>query len=472
MWYKRACSVMDKNRLNLLQGPILPTLMRFAAPFMLTSLLTTLYTLTDLFWIGRLHSDAVAAVGIIGFLGWIGDAVATIGRTGISVMVAQEYGRQSDPAKVVSTLSNGLQLSALLAIACGLLGMLILNPFIHLFGLPESVNVLAMEYGKIALIGIPFMMMHFAFSQAYQSLGNSRIPFYINGAGLITNMILDPILIFGIGSLHGMRIAGAALATISAQILVFLLFVLHAKNVEKEGIHAQPLAIIGAAIHAIRPNRSTIRHMIQLGLPVFFLSLTFSGISAVLQRMVSSFGAVAAAVATLGSQMESINWMTVEGFGAANTAMVAQNVGAGHTERVLKIMRMTIFLLTSLGTGVLLIFVLFGKSIFAAFIPNDAQAHVLGETYLLIFGISQPFISLETAAGSGFNGLGKTVPPALTSILLNLCRIPLGYLLMPRFGVYGIWIAMSATSIGKGLINVIWLRKTTQPMRRTLAQKS
>ncbi|MCI6157859.1 MAG: hypothetical protein MR660_07235, partial [Peptoniphilaceae bacterium] len=66
----------------------------------------------------------------------------------------------------------------------------------------------------------------------------------------------------------------------------------------------------------------------------------------------------------------------------------------------------------------------------------------------------------------------KTVPPALTSILLNLCRIPLGYLLMPRFGVYGIWIAMSATSIGKGLINVIWLRKTTQPMRRALAQKA
>ena len=118
-----------KRNINLLEGPIFSSLWRFSAPFMLTAFVQMAYNLTDMMWIGRLNAEAVAGVGIVGILSWLSDAVATLGRTGTGVLLAQNYGR-GDLKKSISIYNNGYQLSMVVAVLFALLSTLFLSSFI------------------------------------------------------------------------------------------------------------------------------------------------------------------------------------------------------------------------------------------------------------------------------------------------------------------------------------------------------
>ena len=154
--------------------------------------------------------------------------------------------------------------------------------------------------------------------------------------------------------------------------------------------------------------------------------------------------------------MESISWMTSDGYASALTAMVAQNYGAGKIDRVKRTIRLGLMSILSIGIFAMTVLILFRAPLFRLFLPGESEAIKLGVVYLLIFGISQPFMTMEIGSTGCFNGLGQTMIPSVLSIVLNVARIPISYLLMPSFGIYGIWLAMSGSSILKGiLINVL-----------------
>ncbi len=444
---------MHDRSINLLEGPILGTFVRFAAPFVLTSLLTTLYTLTDLFWIGRLGSDAVAAVGLIGFLTWLGDAIATGSRTGIGVVTAQTYGAGADPDRMTRVLSAGFQTALGFALAYGVLAQIIVRPFSNFYGLGSGVADLAVQYGRIVFLGMIFKMMHFSYAQAYQSFGESRAPFWINVVGLAVNVALDPLLIFGLGPIPALGVAGAAWATALAQMAVFYVFRWHARAIARGADPlTQPTSLIARIRFFRKSDAATARLVVKIGWPVMLLVGTFCIINLLLSRMSATFGPLAVAVETIGSQIESINWMTSDGFSSALTAMAAQNIGAGKKERAVRIMRTGIRLMVGVGLAVMLAFLFFGRQIFWLFMPEDPQAVLAGTWYLLIFSVSEPFMALETSTNACFNAFGRTGLPAANSVVFNALRIPLGLLLMGSMAYYGIWLGMSISSLFKGSI--------------------
>ena len=175
-------------------------------------------------------------------------------------------------------------------------------------------------------------------------------------------------------------------------------------------------------------------------------------------RMVAGYGDAAVAVQKVGSQIESISWMTADGFAAAVNSFLAQNHGAEKPDRIRKGYRsaMGVVLIWGVLCTVLLIF--FPEPIFRLFI-TEQDVIPMGVDYLVILGVSQLFMSVEITTAGAFAGLGKTLPPSLSSTILTAARIPLAWVLVQTpLGLNGIWWSITISSIFKGIVLFLWFR--------------
>ena len=175
-----------------------------------------------------------------------------------------------------------------------------------------------------------------------------------------------------------------------------------------------------------------------------------------LGRIVASAGPVSIAVQKVGSQIESISWMTAGGFASALTAFIGQNYGAKKWDRVLNGYKVTLFISCLLGVFTTILLVFFGGGIFSIFI-NEGEAIAQGIDYLKILGYSQLFMCLEITTSGAFYGVGKTVTPSIISIIFTGLRVPLAIILFrPEIlGINGVWWSISGTSIVKGILLVV-----------------
>lgn len=431
------------KHLDLLRGKILPTMVQLAVPLMGTAFIQMAYNLTDIAWIGRIGTEAVAAAGQVGFLMWIGSSFMLIPRVGMSVLAAQNYGSGNyDRAR--HSINNGLWLSLIMGIIYGGLLLVFKDFLIQFYQLDESVNQLTEQYLVVIAMGMPLFFINPVLSGAYSSLGNSRTPFRINTLGLLINIVADPFLIFGWGPFPALGIRGAALATVFAQFVVLVCFAYVIAQSDDLIYQSRPLIF--------KPDLALLKEISRLGFPASLQSNIHAFISVFLNRYVASYGAIPLAVASVGSNIESISWMTTEGFAAAITAFTGQNYGARFFQRVRSIYYTSMSLVGAIGIMATLVLLVFRYQLFHLFIPHDDQAIALGAIYLFIFGLSQFFMSVEIGASGFLNGIGDTRTPAITNSIFNVMRIPMARILMPIMGVAGVWVAMSLSSLLKGIV--------------------
>ncbi len=437
------------KELNLIEGKIVGTLTKLALPIMGTSFIQMAYNLTDIMWLGRLSTEAVAAAGTAGFFMWFGAALVMISQIGVGVGVAHAIGRNDlDDAK--KYISNGFQLDFLIAIIYSIILFTFRHSIIGFFNLddPHVVNM-AIEYLVIISIGIVFHFLNPIFSTTLNSSGNSVAPFKVNTMGLVANMILDPVLIFGFGPIPALGIKGAALATILAQLFVTLIFIIIGKLNETIYSHVKLI---------VKPDLNYINNIVKLGFPPFIQMGLHASISMVLTKIVAGFGAIPVAVQSIGSQIESISWMTSEGSSSAISAFIGQNYGAKKYDRIKEGYYRGMEILGSIGIFATFLLIFAAEPLFKLFTPNDPIAISEGIRYLRILGISQFFMCIEIGSAGAFNGLGKTLPPAITGATLNASRIPIAIFLskFTTLGLLGVWWSISFTSILKGIILSAW----------------
>lgn len=434
---------MDRN-VNLKEGNITSVLIKLALPIMGTSFIQMLYTLTDMMWLGRLSTNAVAAAGAVGFFLWLGMSLVVISQIGVSVEVSQAHGR-NDIGDAREYISNGIKLNILIGLTYGMILLIFRNQVIRFFNLDNTEAVtMAIEYLIIIASGILFHFMNPLFSAIFNATGNSITPFKSTAIGLVANIILDPLLIFGMGPIPALGIKGAALATVLAQIVVTLIFIMVTR---KNKILFSNLNMLEL------PKKKYVKRIVKLGLPASMQSSAHAIISMILTRILAQWGATAIAVQSIGSQVESLSWMTAEGFAQAIAAFTGQNYGARNFERVEKGYYKGIQIVGSIGLFATFLLIFGGGFIFKIFTPNDPLAIEQGILYLKILGLSQFFITIEIASAGAFNGLGKTQIPAKIGITLNLLRIPMALYLSSTFlGMSGVWWSMSISSILKGLV--------------------
>lgn len=433
---------------NLTVGSIPGQLIRLSLPIMGTSFVQMAYNLTDMLWLGRVGSDSVAAVGIASFFTWLGVSIMLIARIGAEVGVSQSLGAK-DPAKAKKFAGNAVTLVIFLSIAYGLLTYLLAPNLISFFNIENrQVSGAATSYLRIIAIGSILYYSNPTFSGIFNGAGISKLPFRLNATGLIFNLVLDPVLIFGIGPFPKMGSDGAGIATIISQGIVFMLFVIKFK---KNNSLLEQKWIIG------KPSWQYVRKIFSLGTPVAMHSILFASFGMVLARIIGKYGALPIAVQSIGAQIEALSWMTAGGFATALGVFTGQNFGAGNWSRIFKGFWITMAISGTIGILVTFCFLFFGRTIFSVFL-SESEAITLGILYLKILGLSQLFMCIEIATGGAFNGIGRTYPPSLVGISLTAARIPLAlYLSQPdMLGMSGVWWSISITSVLKGIALFTW----------------
>ncbi len=438
-----------KTRINLLEGNILPALSALALPIMATSLIQMAYNLIDMIWIGKIGARAVASVGAAGMFMWLSNGLVTLAKMGGQIKVGHALGAQKKE-DAASYAQSSIQMGIVFAIGFGILSIVFADEMIGFFQL-NSAQVIqdAKLYLMITCGLVIFSFMNQIFTGILTAMGNSRTSFIATGIGLVLNIVLDPLFIFGFGAIPPMGVAGAAIATVLAQLVVMLLF-LH--TILRD-------TVLFSNVHILHSYSSQhTMEIFRIGLPSAVQSMLFSGISMVIARLIAGWGDAAVAVQKVGSQIESISWMTAEGYAAALNSFVAQNHGAKNTDRIREGYRLSMIVMLSWGVFCSLVLIVFPQLIFQVFI-QEAEVLPMGVDYLRILGVSQLFMCMEITTAGAFSGLGKTLPPSIVSITLTGARIPMAILLGRWLGLNGVWWAITISSIGKGIVLLGWFLK-------------
>lgn len=438
-----------KNKNQLTEGNIAQVLIRLAIPIMGTSFIQMAYNMIDMIWIGRMGSNAVAAVGTAGFFPWFAFALIVIPKIGAEVGVAQSIGRgDRDDAKAY--IRHTIQLVVFLAIIYSILVIVFRKSLIGFFDLGDiEIITMAISYLVIVSFGMIFYFVNPVFTGILNGYGNSRTPFILNAIGLVTNIILDPILIFGVGPIPAMGVVGAGIATVFAQFIVSCFFVYHIVKSDEQ---------IFSDLHLLKkPDLAHMNSIIKLGLPTGLQNGLFTFFAMIIAKIIASWGPVPIAVQKVGSQIEAISWMTAEGFATAISAFVGQNYGADKWDRIKKGYFIGLRIVGIIGVLATLLLFFAAEPIFKIFL-TEPEAISQGVVYLKILSLSQLFMTIEIASAGAFNGLGKTVPPSIVGIIFNGLRIPSAILLSGYtiLGLNGVWWSISISSIFKGIILTAW----------------
>lgn len=434
---------------DLTSGSIQQGIWSMAIPLITSSFVQMAYNMTDMIWLGHLGSESVAAVGVAGFFTWLCNSLSFTGKVGAEVTISQSLGAEKRKRAALYANQAAL-LSSIMAILYALFILIAAPGLVSLFKLESHIADMSVEYLRLVVPGIFFTFNNNTFSGLYNGQGDSKTPLKIVSIGLVANIILDPLLIYGLGPIPAMGTAGAAIATSCAQMLVYAIFTskLYFKR-----------PTIGQLHFISRPSKKLMGRIAQLGAPVSAQSALFSMFSMTLGGMAASWGHVGVATQSIGAQIEAVTWMTSAGFSTALAAFVGQNYGAGQFERIRKGYAYTLRLAMCISGVAALLFFFLGEELFGIFVEDPATL-ATGKDYMRILALSQLFMAIESVTAGAFNGSGRTMPPAIVGISMNALRLPMAYLLMavPALGLNGIWWSISGSSILKGIILYIWYK--------------
>lgn len=434
---------MEKH-IDLTTGSIVDKLIKLAIPIMGVSFIQTAYNLIDMIWIGRLGSNAVAAVGTAGFFTWLAEAFIMIAKLGVTIKVSQSIG-QKDYKKTKSYIISGLQINFTLAALYSVFLLSFYNQLVEFFQLGDmEVIHMAKIYLVTVALGMIFFFAGPVFSGIFNGMGDSKTPFIINTIGLAFNIIFDPVLIFGLAGFPKLGVLGAALATVMAQVIVTLCFTI--------AIIRKKVSFLTLNIFQ-KPQWNLIKEITHIGLPGALQSGLFTTFSMVIGRIVAYWGPTPIAAQKIGSQIEALSWLTAGGFSTAISTYVGQNYGAGKKERIYKGVKITMGLSAIIGVATTLLLIFAREPLMKIFVAEPETIEI-GKQYLFILGYSQLFMCAEITITGAFNGIGRTYLPNIITIILTGARIPLCLILSKYLGLDGIWWSISITSILKGIVLV------------------
>jgi len=423
---------------DLTKGAVTHKIVQLALPIIGASFMQLAYSFTDMLWVGKLGSNAVAAVGTSGFFIHLGWALVSVALVGCGISVSQAIGKKEDnKAKHLSV--NALMGVLLITGAYVLLIQMGYKYFVGFFNLNSiETEQMAHAYLRWSSAGLFFLFISRLFSGISNARGDSKLPFKIASIGIVVNIILDPLFIFVLD----LGVLGAAWATLVAQILVAFLF-----------WQKRSLAFLGKRA-SWQFSIVLLKKMLKLGFPPSTQYIIFSLVAIAMGKIVSGFGSDAIAAQKIGLQIEAITFMTVGGLNGAILSFTGQNFGAQLYQRVRQGFNAGIKVAFGFGGLMTIIFLLFSEKMVMWFV-TDPETVAVGASYLRIVGLSQIFMCIDLISTGVLNGIGKTKLPASTNIIMILMRIPLAiWLSQPQhFGVNGIWVAILVSSTLRGLIN-------------------
>ncbi len=441
----------EDRREEILEGSIVRTLLVLAIPVMVSSAMHTLFNIVDTFWLGKLGSAEVGAPTaawpvIFSFLA-IGMGFSTAG-----VSLVSQHTGAGGSKKANEAAGQVFTFIMIIGVVSGVVGFLLAPWILRLVGTPPNVFPLATSYLRIVLLSMPFIFAYISFRFLLRGIGDMVTPMLIRGVLVAFNMILDPILIFGVGPIPSMGVTGAAIATASARTIAAIvgMYLLFNDRVQ-----------IKLSLRDLGLKFRWVKQIFKIGAPAT-LARAGSAVGFIfLFAIVAVFGEKPVAAYGIGRRVVHVITFATWGFAAASMTMVGQNVGAEQTERAETIVKKAIIVGFSIMFAMASIMVIFRTWIIGVFI-NDPAVIEEGARYLLIFALTIPFFGIYRIFDSTFRGTGHTVPAMGLSLFriwglriflsatLALPAVSLGYItLIGGFdlGVVGVWYGMAASNL-------------------------
>ena len=437
---------MSSTKGYLTEGSILRVLTKLSMPIVIADFFSTAYSITDMAWIGKLGGDVVAGVGTGGMYVWLSSGHIALSRMGGQILVAQELGR-GNRASAVKYAAETIRLTILSGILFGAICLIFTDPLIGFYDLNSAVAVeSAAVYIKIVCGLIIFSYMVQVLTGLFTAQGDSKTPMIANFVGLTANMILDPVLIFGVGPFPELGAAGASIATVSAQMIVVSVMLIHVVK-DKNGHN-----ILKEVKIFEKTDRRYRNRIIKMGYPSAVQSMVYCVISMILSRMVSGFGDAVIAVFRVGGQFESISWNVANGFSSAMNAFAAQNFGAKRMDRVNRGYRIS-FITVVIWGGLITALMVFCPAQISSLFFHTTEEIALCSSYLIIVGFSQIFMCVELMSVGAISGLGNTKICSVISVVFTVIRIPIAFVLCgTALAENGLWLELTISSVLKGLI--------------------
>ena len=416
---------------DLTEGPIFKKLVLLSLPIMGGQFMNMAYTLTDLFWLGMLSSDAVASSATAMMYLWLSLAVLLFLRAGTEIGVSQNLGR-GDVPKAQAYAQNCVSLSIVLGILVAILFIVARQPLIAFFAIADAQVVTDAEnFLAITALSLPMLYAGGTIAASFQASGDTRTPFLILSTGVVANMLLDPVLIFWLD----MGVLGAAYATIVARMVEISLYILAVKKSPTRPFDKMRL---------FTPlyQKDITRDVVRWGTPVAIESAMFTVFSMIIARFVAEYGTAAIAAQRVGYQIEALSWLVGMGFGIAVTAFVGQNYGAGKFSRIHQVFRTALLSMIVYGFFISLFLFFLAEPLIGIFLQNPEEIQI-GGSLLRILAFAQIPICFEAAMAACFRGRGRTLLPSIVSVSCNAVRVVGAfYLSQTPLGLDGIWIAV------------------------------
>lgn len=438
---------MKENKMGVM--PIGKLIISMSLPIMISMLVQALYNIVDSIFVARISENALTAVSMAFPIQNLMIAVGVGTAVGVNALLARSLG-EKDFEKVNKIATNAVFLAAMSYAVFLVIGLFFVEPFFRSQTDIEEIVQYGIDYLTICCCASFGIFTQLMFERMLQATGKTIYSMYTQLSGAIVNLILDPILIFGMFGMPAMGIKGAALATVIGQMVAGAVAVLmnHKKNPEVQ-IH----------LKGFKPDKAIIGQIYQIAVPSIVMQAIGSVMNYGMNRILITFTSTATAVFGVYFKLQSFIFMPVFGLNNGIIPIMAYNYGAGNKERVIKTMKTAVLYAVSILTVGFVLFQVFTVPFLQLFKASETMI-AIGVPALRIISISFPVAGFCIASGSSFQALGRATYSMLNSIARQLLvLLPVAFILAQFGNVDLVWWCYPIAEIVSMIMTIVFLRK-------------
>jgi putative MATE family efflux protein len=440
---------MEKTeRAQLTEGPIKRTLITLTIPMLIAVLTMVVFNLVDTAFIGRLGTNELAAISFTFPVVLVINSLAQGLGVGASAVISRAIGR-GDWYRVQRLTTDSLALAVMVVLLFAALGLSTINPLFRLLGATPEVLPLIRQYMVFWYIGVIFVVIPMVGNAAIRATGDTRTPAIIMMVAAGVNIVLDPLLIFGLGGFPGLGITGAALATVIARATTMgaSLWVLARR--ERMVVWTSP---------KLGEVWNSWKQVLYVGLPAAGTNVLVPVSTGIITGMVATYGPAAVAALGVGSRVESLGMGVIMALSSVLTPFVGQNWGASRLDRVKLSVRYVQRFSMLWGAALLGILAVLGRNIALLFNDDPMVVATLAD-YLWIVPLSYGLLGVLMLGNATLNALNRPFQSALLTLLrLFVLYVPLAFVGSALFGLRGIFVAAALANVLAGIAAYLWLR--------------
>ena len=450
---------MPQTAPKLTQKPVLLTLFTMAVPMLGGTFAMNAFNLTDTWFVAQLGTLPLAAMSFSFPVVMLLNSITFGLGTGATAVVSHALGRHDhESARRITT--HTLILAAIVVIVVSSGGLLTIDPVFSALGAEALVLPLIREYMVIWYLGVVFMVLPMMAGNIIRATGDTVSPSVIMVIASILNMILDPIMIFGLLGFPLMGIRGAALATVLSRAVscVVVLWVLIRRH-----------HLLALRIPSWRSMLASWKEVLEIGLPSSFSNILVPISGAVITRIVAQYGEPAVAACGAGSRIEMFAFMIPMTLGVSLVPFVGQNYGAKRLDRIREGQRYSYTFAFLFGIIIAISFALF-SGFFARLFSQDREVIEVLTRYLLIVPLGYGMMEVHRYSGFFLNGLKQPLHATGVNVLRVLgLLVPFSFLGGYFWGIHGIFWGRALADIFSGIAGMIWSNAILKKIMREQA---